>query len=85
MMLIAQGTLHGGLFWGIGRKGEFWDIAAAALILDRLGLIMSNLEGQKIHPTDTIFDQLIVAAPSLHQQLLDWVAELKPLNEKRLM
>jgi myo-inositol-1(or 4)-monophosphatase len=79
MMLIAQGTLHGGLFWGIGRKGEFWDIAAATLILERLGLLFTNLEGQKIHPTDSIFDQLVVATPSLHKQMLQWVDELKKL------
>ena len=77
LMLIAQGTLHGGLFWGIGRKGKFWDIAAASLILETLGLKLTNLEGKTIHPTDTIFDQLVVATPFLHQQLLDWVAELK--------
>ncbi|MFX0050661.1 MAG: inositol monophosphatase family protein, partial [Candidatus Hermodarchaeota archaeon] len=79
MMLIAQGTLHGGLFWGIGRKGRFWDIAAATLILERLGLLFTNLEGQKIHPTDTIFDQLVVATPPLHKQMLQWVNELKKL------
>ena len=77
LMLIAQGTLHGGLSWGIGRKGKFWDIAAASLILETLGLKLTNLEGKTIHPNDTIFDQLVVATPFLHQQLLDWVAELK--------
>lgn len=85
LMLIAQGTIHGGIFWGIGRKGQFWDIAAAALMLERLGLNFTNLEGKAIHPTDTIFDQIIVAPPGLHRQLLDWVAELKPLSEKRLL
>ncbi|UCG90474.1 MAG: hypothetical protein JSU57_01720, partial [Candidatus Heimdallarchaeota archaeon] len=77
LMLIAQGTLDGGLFWGAGRKGEFWDIAAAAIILERLGFKFTNLEGKPIHPSDQVFDQLIVAAPSLHKQLLKWVNELK--------
>ncbi|MFW9856280.1 MAG: inositol monophosphatase family protein [Candidatus Thorarchaeota archaeon] len=80
LMLVAQGTLHGGVFWGIGRKGKFWDIAAAALILDQLGLRFTNLEGKTLHPTDTVFDQLVVAAPDLHEELLAWVSELKPLS-----
>ncbi|MFX0123160.1 MAG: inositol monophosphatase family protein [Candidatus Hodarchaeota archaeon] len=77
LMLIAQGTLDGGLFWGAGRKGQFWDIAAAAIILDRLGFKFTNLEGKPIHPSDQVFDQLIVAAPKLHHEILKWVAELK--------
>ncbi len=77
LMLVAQGTLHGGLFWGIGRKGKFWDIAAASLILERLGLKFTNLEGKKVHPNDVIFDQLVVATPFLHEQLLRWIIELK--------
>jgi len=77
LMLIAQGTLDGGLFWGAGIKGQFWDIAAAAIILDRLGLKLTNLEGKPIYPSDEVFDQLIIAAPKLHQEILDWVTELK--------
>ncbi|MHA1976865.1 MAG: inositol monophosphatase family protein [Candidatus Hodarchaeales archaeon] len=77
LMLIAQGTLHGGLFWGIGRKGKFWDIAAATLILEQLGIKITTLEGKSVHPTDTIFDQLVIASPSLHKEILKWVNELK--------
>ncbi len=77
LMLVAQGTLDGGLFWGVGRKGEFWDIAAAALILEVLGFEFTNLEGNPIHPTDQVFDQLLVGTPPLHQQLLEWGADLK--------
>ncbi len=77
LMLIAQGTLHGGLFWGAGYKGEYWDIGAAALILEELGLKFTNLEGDPIHPKDKIFDQLIVAKPKLHAEILTWVKELK--------
>jgi myo-inositol-1(or 4)-monophosphatase len=77
LMLIAQGTLHGGIFWGIGRKGKFWDIAAATLILEQLGINITTLEGKSIHPTDSIFDQLVIAAPSLHEELLNWVEKLK--------
>ncbi|MHA2225745.1 MAG: inositol monophosphatase family protein [Candidatus Hodarchaeales archaeon] len=80
LMLIAQGTLHGGLFWGAGYKGKFWDIAAAVLILEQLGIKFTTLEGNSVHPTDQIFDQLIVAAPSLHKQILNWVMELKKLK-----
>jgi myo-inositol-1(or 4)-monophosphatase len=77
LMLIAQGTLHGGLFWGAGFKGEYWDIAAAALILEELGLRFTNLEGNPVHPEDEIFDQLVVARPTLHKELMKWVKELK--------
>ncbi len=78
LMLIAQGTLHGGLFWGTGgHKGEYWDIAAAALILEKLGLKFTNLEGNAIHPEDKAFDQLVVAAPDLHKEMLNWIKKLK--------
>ncbi|MHA1207445.1 MAG: inositol monophosphatase family protein [Candidatus Hodarchaeales archaeon] len=77
LMLVAQGTLHGALFWGAGRKGKYWDIAAAALILERLGIKMTTLEGNSIHPTDKIFDQLIIARTSLHAEMLRWVEQLK--------
>jgi myo-inositol-1(or 4)-monophosphatase len=80
LMLVAQGTLHGALFWGVGRKGKFWDIAAATLILEQLGIKITTLEGNSIHPTDTVFDQLIIAPSSLHYEMIEWVAELKSLG-----
>ncbi|MFX0121205.1 MAG: inositol monophosphatase family protein [Candidatus Hodarchaeota archaeon] len=80
LMLIAQGTLDGGLFWGAGKKGQYWDIAAAAIILDRLGFKFTNLEGKPIHPSDQVFDQLVVALPKLHQEMLEWIAEMKRLD-----
>ena len=80
LMLVAQGTLHGALFWGMGRKGKYWDIAAAALILERLGLKITTLEGEPIHPTDKIFDQLVIARSDLHKEMLDWIAKLKKID-----
>ncbi|MCK4848909.1 MAG: inositol monophosphatase family protein [Candidatus Heimdallarchaeota archaeon] len=80
LMLVAQGTLHGALFWGAGRKGKFWDIAAAALILERLGVKMTSLEGAAIHPEDKIFDQLIIARTNLHAEMLQWVEQLKKVD-----
>ena len=80
LMLVAQGTLHGALFWGAGRKGKYWDIAAAALILERLGVKMTTLEGTEIHPTDKIFDQLVIARSDLHKEMLEWVNELKKID-----
>ncbi len=77
LMLIAQGTIHGGLFWGAGYKGRFWDIAAANLIIKRLGLKFTNLEGENVHPTDEVFDQLVIASEPLHGEILDWVKKLK--------
>ena len=81
LMLIAQGTLHGALFWGAGRKGKYWDIAAATLILEQLGIKITTLEGESIHPTDTIFDQLVIAPPPLHQDLLEWVDTLRKASK----
>ena len=81
LMLIAQGTLHGGIFWGAGGyKGQYWDIAAAALILESLGIKFTNLDGNPIHPEDKAFDQLVVAAPKLHTELLEWIKELKKIK-----
>lgn len=80
LMLIAQSTLDAGIFWGAGYKGQFWDIAAATLIIERLGLKFTNLNGDPVHPTDEVFDQLLVAAPTLHQELLEWVTNLKKLQ-----
>jgi len=80
LMLVAQGTLHGALFWGAGRKGKYWDIAAAALILERLGVKMTTLEGKAIHPTDKLFDQLIIARPKLHKEMIRWVEKLKKID-----
>ena len=77
LMLIAQGTIHGGIFWGAGWKGRFWDIAAANLIIRRLGLKFTNLEGNNVHPTDEVFDQLLIASDPLHGELLQWVTNLK--------
>ena len=77
LMLVAQGTLHGAIFWGAGRKGKYWDIAAAALILGQLGIKLTTLDGNTVHPTDTIFDQLIIAAPPLHKEILLWVEKLR--------
>jgi len=82
LMLVAQGTLHGALFWGAGRKGEYWDIAAAALILERLGIKMTTLKGAPIHPTDKIFDKLIIARSRLHKEMLRWIEQLKKRNNQ---
>ncbi|MHA2297867.1 MAG: inositol monophosphatase family protein, partial [Candidatus Hodarchaeales archaeon] len=35
LALIAQGTLDGAIMWGAGRKGQYWDIAAGILVLEK--------------------------------------------------
>ena len=40
MCLIANGTLDGGLFWGTGDKGNFYDLASALLICRNAGLLV---------------------------------------------
>ncbi|MHA2272694.1 MAG: inositol monophosphatase family protein [Candidatus Hodarchaeales archaeon] len=77
LALIAQGTLDGGIFWGVGRKGNYWDIAGAIQILEKLNVIITNLEGEPITPTSEIFDQLVVGPPVLHAEVLDWAASIK--------
>ncbi|OLS21535.1 MAG: Inositol-1-monophosphatase [Candidatus Heimdallarchaeota archaeon LC_3] len=73
LALIAQGTLDGAVIWGSGSKGAYWDLAAALLLLDRQGLVVTNLDGKKILPSDSSFDQLIIAEPTLQKELLEWV------------
>ena len=77
LALIAQGTLDGGLFWGVGRKGNYWDIAGALQILEKVKIKVTNLQGEAIQPTSEIFDQLVVARPKLHAEILDWVASVE--------
>lgn len=83
LVLIAQSTLHGGLFWGVGRKGQFWDIAAAILILENLGIKVTNLEGKRLHPSDECFDQMIIGPENLHKEILDWVNDIKKNTEEK--
>jgi myo-inositol-1(or 4)-monophosphatase len=77
LALIAQGTLDGAVVWGSGSKGAYWDLAAALLMLERQGLVVTNLDGKPILPTDNSFDQLIIAEPFLQKELLEWVPIIK--------
>ncbi len=77
LALIAQGTLDGGVFWGSGRKGDYWDIAGALLLLEKMNVKVTNLMGEEIVPSSEIFDQLIIASPKLHEELLIWVEKLQ--------
>ena len=42
LALIAQGTLDGAIIWGSGNKGNYWDIAAALLFLEKLDFNCSD-------------------------------------------
>ncbi|MFW9928887.1 MAG: inositol monophosphatase family protein [Candidatus Thorarchaeota archaeon] len=77
LALIAQGTLDGAVIWGTGNKGAYWDLAAALLLLSRQGIKVTDLNGNEIHPSDKTFDQLVIAEPKLHQDLLNWIKEIK--------
>lgn len=83
LALIAQGTLDGGIFWGVGRKGEYWDIAGALQILEKLNVKVTNLEGEPILPSSEIFDQMVVGPPGLHSEILDWAASIKGKSKFR--
>lgn len=78
LALIAQGTLDGAIIWGTGgSKGAYWDLAAAILLLDRQGIKITDFEGKEILPTSNSFDQLVIAEPSLHKELMEYVQRLK--------
>lgn len=74
--MVTQESLHGAMFWGTGSKGNFWDIGAAALICEEAGLKVTDLRGQPITFDSKVMDQVVVAPPALHKELLEWVAEL---------
>jgi len=76
MCLLATGTLDGGIFWGSGGKGTFWDLAAALLICKTAGLEVSDLQGNPISKENLSYDQLIVAPKKLHKELVDWVKKI---------
>lgn len=77
LALIVQGALDAAIIWGSGSKGAYWDLAAALLLLDRQGYKITNLEGKAIMPTDKSFDQLVVAEPDLHKEIMDWIPKVK--------
>ena len=77
LALIAQGNLDGAIMWGAGRKGHYWDIAGGILLLERQGVIVSDLRGNEILPDSTMFDQLIIATKDLHKEILDWLDSIQ--------
>lgn len=84
MCLIANGTLDGGLFWGFGDKGNFYDLASALLICRNAGLLVTDLMGNDITFTTKYYDQLVVAPPQLHQELMAFVNEISFLSIQNL-
>jgi myo-inositol-1(or 4)-monophosphatase len=76
MALIAQGTLDGALIWGTGKKGNYWDIAAALLLLEKLNFKCTDLTGKKITAKSHTFDQLVIGQTKLHGQMLDYITKI---------
>ena len=76
LALIAQGTLDGAIIWGSGKKGNYWDVAAALLFLDKLNIVCSDLTGKKITIKSHSFDQLIIGQPKLHKEILDYINQI---------
>lgn len=76
LCLIAQGTIDGAIFYGSGEKGAYWDIAAGILILEKQDIKITDFNGDTITHKSKIFDQLIIAPPKIHTQLLKWVRSL---------
>ena len=77
LALIAQGTLDGAIIWGTGTKGAYWDLAAALMLLHRQNIKVTGLSGEEITPKSPSFDQLAIAEPKLHNELLEWVEVIK--------
>lgn len=84
MCLIAKGTLDGGLFWGTGDKGNFYDIASVLLICRNAGLLVTDLQGSDLTFESKHYDQLVVAPPKLHAELMSFVNEIKFLSFQNL-
>ena len=82
LALIAQGTLDGAILWGSGTKGNYWDIAAGLLMLNKLGFIFTDLYGLLITPESHSFDQLVIGQPKLHKEMLEYVKRLSELSQK---
>ncbi|MHA2362624.1 MAG: inositol monophosphatase family protein [Candidatus Hodarchaeales archaeon] len=76
LALIAQGTIDGAIFYGSGEKGSYWDIAGACLLLDKLGFLTTDLQGNPIQPSNKSFDQLVIGQPNLHSEMLDFIQRL---------
>ena len=84
MCLIAKGTLDGGIFWGVGDKGNFYDLASALLICKNAGLKVTDLFGTDLDFSSHHYDQLIVATPKLHAEIMDFIREIKFLSVQNL-
>ncbi len=76
LALIAQGTLDGAIIWGSGKKGNYWDIAAALLFLDKLKFVCTDLTGKKINIKSHSFDQLVIGQPQLHEEMLEYISKI---------
>ncbi|MFW9990644.1 MAG: inositol monophosphatase family protein [Candidatus Odinarchaeota archaeon] len=77
LALIAQGTLDAAIMWGAGKKGQYWDIAAGILILEKQDVKVTDLDGNEILPSSEVFDQLVIASEKLHGEIIAWLKSLK--------
>ncbi len=84
MCLIANGTLDGGLFWGVGDKGNFYDLASALIICRNAGLLVTDLYGKDLTFTSRHYDQLVVGPPELHKELMQFVKDIFFLSVQNL-
>jgi myo-inositol-1(or 4)-monophosphatase len=80
LCLIGSGVHHGGIFWGKSNKGHFWDIGAGILICRQAGLEITDFQGNMITSESENFAQILVSSKSAHEELLDIIKELRPLD-----
>ena len=84
MCLLASGTLDGGIFWGNGTKGTFWDLASALLICKSAGLEVTDLLGNDISKESSFYDQIVVGPKKLHEELLYWIKQISTKNNIKI-
>jgi len=65
---MAQGIIDG---WIVG-KGFSWDFAAAALVLEEAGAVVSNLHGEKLNFLSTARMSFLATNPILHQKIVPY-------------
>ncbi|WP_165769409.1 inositol monophosphatase family protein [Arboricoccus pini] len=74
LCLVAAGRYDGYLTW---RRTHDWDIAAAVLVLEEAGGLISTPDGQPIllNRAEPWHEGLIAGGPALHQAVLDTTAK----------
>ena len=69
---VAAGSLDG--YWERGLSP--WDLAAAVVLVEEAGGVVSAYDGSPLHPPD---GRLIACAPGLHSSMVETLSGIQPL------